>query len=285
MRKLIVLFCFFIVVFSSFAQNKYDSIGEPRIQVIKNDKTADISGRFLVLENDILYPYSNNSADLNFLLPDNYDYNRMLGYYQRVVYCYLTDNPPIVYQLMQWSVPIVIYMDKDIPKDVQDDFKNFISKLQMDNIKHLDISFTKRFKNSNYHIKSTETAVNGYDKNYEFDSEEDRLNDLLTGSTYKLVTDGNNKFYGGVLQIHLKSFQTNDDVTKRLKQLFYKSLGNFVADNYIETNSLLHNDYDNSAEILDFDLNILKIHYSLIYDQRIYLADFRNLLTWAQRQK
>lgn len=283
MRNILLIFCSFIIAFSAIAQNSYDNLIEPRIQVVQNENQIENSEHFIVLENDTLYANSHDGINLMYLIPDRYDDPLMLRYYQRMVFCYLKDNPPIVYNLMQWNEPIVIYMDKEFPKAVHESFKTFISNLRVDEITHLNISFTNRLKHSNYHIKSTKEPINGYDKDYKFDSEEERTNDLLTGSTYNLITDASNKFYGGILQIHTESFETNAYITKRLKQLFYKSLGNFVADNYIDTNSLSHNNYDNSETISEFDITILKIHYSLIYNQKINYAKFKELLKLAKK--
>ncbi|OBX19689.1 MULTISPECIES: hypothetical protein [Bizionia] len=283
MKNIILVFCLQVITFSAYAQNSFDDLVEPRIQVLQNNTQIDYNAPYVILENDTLFANNYNAINLRFLLSQHYDNKLMLRYYERIVFCYLTPNPPIVYNLMQWNEPIVIFMDKDFPKDVREKFETFISNLQLREINHLDISFTKKLKNANYHIKSSDIPINGYKPDFKFDTEEDRLNDILTGSVYTLATDGNNKFYAGVLKIHLKSFKTNVDITKRLKQLFFKSLGNFVADNYKETTSLLHHNYDNSEAISEFDMNILKIHYAIIYEQKVNGATFKKLVQLAEK--
>ncbi len=245
----------------------------------KYEKPLDLNiSDIVILDNDTLYDNSYRTFDLDFLKKKSYEYPRMLRYYERIVFCYTTSNPPIKYQLYQWNSPIVIFLDPKLPKDVINKFKVFFSSERLKSIINLNISFSKKLKNANYYIKTIDEDINGYDENYEFESVEERENSILTGITYNLVTDGNNKFHGCLLQINPEKMNTKTDLLKKLKQVFFKSLGNFIADNYKDKNSLLHKKYDNSDKISQFDLDILKIHYSVIYDQKIYGSTFKKLI-------
>ncbi|WP_418511734.1 hypothetical protein [Corallibacter sp.] len=260
----LLLFSIFFFSYVSYSQT-YSSIVKPRISFIDESRTLN--------------------PDLDYLNASNYEYENMIKYYQRIVFCTIYDDTLYNYKLMQWSTDIVIYLDKNLPKSVANGFYDFISKSNINSVNNLNISFTKKVSEANYIIKMTPKMVNGYDKDFEFDSEEERKNSFLTGGTYELSTDQNNKFYSAVLEMSSKLKKTDDQFLKQLKQLFFKSLGNFVADNYKDTDSLLHKAYINSDTISEFDMNILKIHYGIIYEQIINGSKFRSLVKLANSNK
>ncbi|MGY0392579.1 hypothetical protein ACW5R3_08505 [Bizionia sp. KMM 8389] len=283
MIKNIIVVCIQLVSLFVFSQSNYNTIVKPRIQALSNNHTDIDENYHFYLEHDTLYANNIDNNKLQFLLEERYDYKRMVSHYRRIVFCYLTPNPPVVYQLKQWNAPIVIYIDKAFSKATRNAFTDFISNLEAANISNLNFSFTNKVEKANFYIKASRTPINGYGDDFKFKSETERKNNLLTGSTYNLITDNNNKFYGGILELYLEGFKSDAVINKRLKQLFFKSLGNFVADNYKDTNSLLHKNYVDTDVISDFDINILKIHYLIIYDQIITDSTFKKLIQIAKK--
>jgi hypothetical protein len=187
------------------------------------------------------------------------------------------------FELKQWNAPIVVYFDKQIPKPVVKQFETFYN--QISSLEHLRIGFTSNIKKANYYIKTTSESINAYNEDFKFDSEIERENSYFTGATYLLDTDDNNKFYNGILTINIERGKSNMAILKQLKQLFFLSLGNFDTGFKIDESSLLSNNYKNTDTFSKFDLDLLKLHYSIIYPQKIDDRTFSKLMKLYKTQK
>lgn len=260
------------------SQNSYDSIVNHRILFSLN-KTNEKS-KIVVIGNDTLYDNYNKLHNLNYLNNKPLKQQELFRRYLSRVFCNTNKDSKVVYELKQWNEVITVYLDDELPKKVINDFKTFYN--QINNIENLEINFTTNIEKANYFIKTTTEEINGYKKDYEFDSEEERELSILTGATYNLATDKNNKFYCGVLTINIKNPKDDFELLKQLKQLFFKSLGQFYSSKYVKDTSLLSKVYINTDTISEFDLNFLEIHYSIIYDQKINSTIFRKLMALAK---
>ena len=279
-------FLLFLTVFAShcfYAQNELLNELTPRL-AYTSDKTIAIDKSEFILINskDTLYAKLKPKMNLSFLKESNYSGKNVIGRYKTIVFQYTDANSKKVYVVKQWSSPIVVFMDKRLPKKVIKKFEAFFSQIK--GITNLNISFTNKLENSNYHIKTTSVEINAYNEDYTFYSEEDRINSPLTGGTYQLQTDKNNKFYSGILTINLQG-KSDDHVLKQLKQLFYMSLGNFTQEYSDENSSVINNYYNNSDTISDFDLAILKIHYAVLYECKINGTIFNELIKLSKTNK
>jgi len=66
-------------------------------------------------------------------------------------------------KINQFAAPIVIYIDKKLPKKVISDFTDFINDIPK--IKNLEFSITNDIDNANYFIEVLNTEVSAFTKN------------------------------------------------------------------------------------------------------------------------
>lgn len=148
-----------------------------------------------------------------------------------------------------WGRPVVIYLDKKIPKEVRKDFMFFVSLLP----KHpnLKISFTKKRNEANYYIKNTNEFIGN------------QKSDSLPQITYNLITDNTYKMIGGVLKMNCQSLGATENQKKILRQYFFVSLCQFCFRNNIESeNSLLSRKYVLSDTLANYDMVLFITHYN-----------------------
>ncbi|MCX7549797.1 hypothetical protein [Xanthomarina sp. F2636L] len=244
--------------------------------MFSNEKNkTNLDTELVILENDTLFNINSNIIDLGFLNDTTYG-KKFLDKYNAIGFGITGKDYKNGFQLRQWNTPIVIYFDKKIPNEVIKGFKLFFS--QISNLEHLNISFTSKIKNANYYIKTTSEEINVYNNDFKFESDTERKKSFLTGATYRLTNDSNNKFYSGILSININRDQTDLDILKQLKQLFFLSLGNFDIGFDINSSSLLSKKYISSDTISEFDYKLIKLHYSTIYPQIIDERAFSKLI-------
>lgn len=148
-----------------------------------------------------------------------------------------------------WGRPIVIYLDKKIPKEVRKDFIFFVSLIPKH--QNLKISFTKNYDKANYYIKNTNELIGNI------------TTDSLPEITYNLITDNTFKMIGGVLKMNCKLLGSLENNKKLLRQYFFLSLSQFCFMNSIESeNSLLSKKYILSNSISNYDLVLFMTHYN-----------------------
>lgn len=277
MMKLILVFCFNFILFSAFAQNSYFDIVKPRIDCLPNNKPALKNGEYIVLTKDTLYTKMRLEPNLDFVKSTK-ERRRIVYRYESQIFRF-EDSTSI---LKQWNSDIVVYLDKQIPKEVSENLMTFYE--QINEINNLNILFTSKLKDANYYIKVTSEKVNVYGEDYKFDSEEERLKDIYTGATYRIITDNNYKNYAGILKINISN-SDNEFLLKQLKQMFFISLGQFYKYYGYEETSLLSDKYNNSNTISDNDLELLRMHYAIIYEQKINGNTFKALQEIQKNQR
>jgi len=157
----------------------------------------------------------------------------------------------------QWNSKIIYYLDRRIPRKVRKDFKIFTD--QFIGIDNLVISSTKKYKNSNLYITTTkQTEV----KDSLFNS--DSPYSLIKAEMFR---DKNYKMFGGIIEINEEVFENRELTLRKLKQMFFFSLGIFRANKTAPEDSLLSYEYMHEELMSEFDLKILKTHYYKIYPQ------------------
>ncbi|CAM3622648.1 hypothetical protein FSS13T_18260 [Flavobacterium saliperosum S13] len=167
-----------------------------------------------------------------------------------------------------WSVPIKIYLDSKIPKDVQDDFIQFVTFLPK--IEKLTISFVRNKKESNFYIYPVTEKLDDFEL------------DFYKGITFSLLTDESNKFYGGRILFNPNQLKDNTVLKTKLRQFFFASLGNFCIRNELGTDSLLSENYQWSRTISNYDYTILRFHYGLYNKNAIGYPELKKLLQKIQ---
>ena len=263
MRKIYLLLLIFVSS-NLLSQSSYDSIIQPRKE-------------FLITENDatIIENTSNQNVNLDFLCDQ-----KLARKFTYSVFRHSNENSKTIHYLKQWNTPIIIYFDKRIPKEVINKFRSFFSELNT--INNLKIYYTTNIEKANYQIKTSNHKITKYTKNVKFTSDKEKINYFLYNATYQLQTDYNMKFYAGVIYINIDEF-SNDLLLKKLKQLFYISLGNLTTSYSSKENSLLSLKYIDNPTISDNDFNFIKAFYKVIYTQKINGTTFSNLKKLAQK--
>lgn len=281
MNKIILICCFIGSIICAKAQDNYFDIVKPRINVIPKKSQVVNTNNYIVLTHDTLYAPLIEEPNLDFV-ESSRERRKLVYNYEAQVFRLTTENSKTVYRLKQWSVPIIVYIDKDIPKEIRNDFIAFFS--QINNIDNLSISFTSKLKDANYYIKTSTETINIYGDDDDFETEEERLNSTYYAGTYRLITDDNYKLYAGVLKVNLNDTPNDTKLLRQLKQLFFMSLGNFYLLNYYPEDSLLSEKYNNDDELSIDDINMLKMHYSIIYEQIINGSMFNKLQNLQKRK-
>ncbi|WP_375241966.1 hypothetical protein [Lacinutrix sp.] len=96
-------------------------------------------------------------------------------------------------KINQFAAPIVIYIDKKLPKKVISDFTDFINDIPK--IKNLEFSITNDIDNANYFIEVLNTEVSAFTNKHKEDLDEDAIkNYTFSRMTYKMYNNSNNKF-------------------------------------------------------------------------------------------
>ena len=161
--------------------------------------------------------------------------------------------------ILQWNSHIKIYIDKSIPKKPRKNIKKFYTSESFKEIKNLKISFVNKKSKSNYWIKDISSDSNSI-------------------SSFNLIKDKNFKVYGCILKIKCDDFD-NKELSKILKQNIFRSLGSFSYISPKRNSSLLSINYTDTDILSDFDLNLLKLHYNVIYDQVVNFNTFNKIIS------
>lgn len=256
----------------AFSQSSYDNIVKPRLSFVSDKYEAtDLQDYIALCVHDTLYAKYKTGLQISSLNDSLFKDEKFVAKYMNTFF-YRNDKDNRY--ISQWSVPIVVHIDKKITKSTRENFEEFFA--QINNVENLNISFTSKKQKANYHIKVVDTVVNAYSENYTFDNETDRKNSFRTGATYKMLDDGNYKRFSGSILINLED-KSENLILKQLKQLFYMSLGQFTFSRKYNEDSIFSNKYDNRNQLIPDDLNILNLHYATIYDQKINQSTFRKI--------
>ena len=217
---------------------------------------------------------SQKFADFEFvndslILKSDFDANKInyskinskdLFYYKHHIYN-INENDEVAIP-KHWSVPIVIFFDKEISIEVKNDFIKFITILPKH--KNLKITITKNINNANYFFKNTDEEIN--------------IKDSFSKITYNLITDFTYKNTGGVLKINCSKIPDIEEQKKLIRQYFFLSLTQACqSSRRLKENSLLSKYYELSDEISEFDRVILTTHYDYYNSIPLELERFNEI--------
>src|SRR5690606_39381480 len=112
MKKITLVFFMVLLHKAGCGQNQYHDIIEPRLVFSTHKKASLEIGGIVVLEKDTLYGQFNNNVDLSYLdlLIENEEFYK---YYRKIVFQYFQRQ-----YLLQWSVPIIEFIDDEITKSI-----------------------------------------------------------------------------------------------------------------------------------------------------------------------
>lgn len=265
--SLLALFCFQFIVSQTnheldFKKKKnYVSIKNLRNQekkhfkdylILDNDTLVNLETKIKIKNVDKFCKYFNNDKAITTL--------------SSAIQYYLPKNSRVA-KSRQWNSEILVYIDKSIPKTTRKAFKSFFS--QIDSIENFKISFSKSISKANYLIKVSDTIIPNYkSKKREYDD-----NYPISKGVYKALIDSNDKIYTCATYIDKSIIKNKKLSLKKLKQLFFFSLGQFTYRKSFPKESLLNLDYKESKKVSEFDINLLKLHYYKIYPRSFDRAD------------
>lgn len=282
-KKIIFLLAIFICV-TSFGQIKNDSIIlKEKFVTIQNTNRELINknSEFLVLENkDTLVLSKSNIPKFTYPnLATKRETKRFKSYYPYIAfgsfnskYTKTTTNNT----LRQWNVPIKVFIDKSFQKETRKQIEKFILDISNLNIQNLKIELVKNKSNSNYFITTTSKQLEVLDeKKLDQYSDEQIKNRFKDNANYYLMSD-DIKNYSCVLKVNPNTFTERNNISVKVKKLFFGSLGRFYPISHLKE-SLLYTKYENNDTISTFDKNILKTHYNYIYPYKVDFDFFKQL--------
>lgn len=178
--------------------------------------------------------------------------------------------------IQQFIVPIVIYLDTKIPKNITLEYKTFVNNIPK--IKNLDITFTDKKEEANYLLTVADKDFYGISKkslnNFD-DQDHDKLTFLKMSSTN--INDYNNKTYAYILKISPSILKEKQTIHK-LKKAFFQSLGNFNILSYgAPEGSALDFNTTEINNLITEDIQLLKMHYHHIYNFKVNANNFYKL--------
>lgn len=187
--------------------------------------------------------------------------NDLLQEYKRHVFT--VDENKNYTKARHWSVPIKIFIDKSIAKDIREEFAQFI--IFLPKIERLSVSLVSSLKDANYFVTTSDKTIDPFDQ------------DFYKGITYSLINDFSGKFYCARLFCNPVQMKDNKVTLIRLKQFFFASLGNFCIRMHLNGDSLLGEDYINARTISRYDYAMLRYHYSLYNKNAVGYEELKQL--------
>lgn len=180
--------------------------------------------------------------------------------------------------LRQWNVPIKVFIDKTFHKKDRINIGNFIMQFSTLGIPNLKIELVKNKDDANYYITTTKELLEVLDKKkLDQYSVEQLKNRYVNNANYYLRSDNQKKIYSCVLKVNLKTFKSQEDLIRKIKKLFFGSLGRFYPIIYSNKESILNTKYENNDTISTFDINVLKTHYNYIYPYKVDFNLFKTI--------
>ncbi|MDC9723977.1 MAG: DUF2927 domain-containing protein [Urechidicola sp.] len=282
-KNIIFILAVFICV-SSFGQTKNDSIfSNKKFVPIKN-----LNRDLLNKNSEILILESKDTLVLTTIYPQKFIYpnlatkeetRKFKTYYPYIAfgsfnskYTKTTTNNT----LRQWNVPIKVFIDKSFQKETRKEIEKFIMDISNLNIQNLKIALVKNIRNSNYYITTTSEQLEVLDeKKLDRYSDAQIKNRFKNNANYYLISD-DIKSYSCVLKVNPNTFIDSDNISVKVKTLFFGSLGRFYPISHLKE-SLLYTKYENNDTISTFDKNILKTHYNYIYPYKVDFDLFKQL--------
>ncbi len=151
-----------------------------------------------------------------------------------------------------WEMPVMVYIDKNVPNAVRRDFSKFIRQFKgIDNLKILEVG---QIEKANYHVQVTDEILS-------IDGQKD---ELYQGTAYRMLEDNLGNCQSAVLLLNPKQVPDAEKQKHRLRQFFYSSLCFFAFTGRAEKSSLLSKHYDGKPILSDGDRSLLRTHYALV---------------------
>ncbi|MTE25519.1 hypothetical protein [Winogradskyella ouciana] len=280
MQKILVLIITTLVYQLSFSQSnlvldfdeKKDYVSIKSLDKELKDKTED----YLIIDNDTLVNLNNRAKVDN--LETFCKYFASEESFQKLIssiqYYYLKNSS--IAHFRQWNSEVITYLDKRIPRNIRKEFMNFFR--QLDSINNFNMSFSNSLNKANYIIKFSDTVV----PNLKTKKKKYNENHPLSKGNYRVLVDNDDKIYGCYMYVDRSLLDNEDLLLKKLKQLYFMSLGQFTYRKNISKKSLLNPEYIDTSKLSNYDKNLLSTHYYKIYPKTFDRFDLMRLNNLAK---
>jgi len=283
MKKLYLFYFYILVcVYAGEAQDAsatWDHVAEPRLK-LEDDLNAlerNSEMAYTVSSKDTFYVERGKPFDMSYfktIMRTNPD---LIGYYMKSAFYFTASNSSYNYRSRQWMVPVKIYFDKDIPRNIKKEVEKFYKNIE--DVPNFSISFTNDIDKANYQIKLTNAIMIDEAERYGITDEFKARRLFFNGCNYTVISDGSKNIMGCTLKINKKELEDPSILLSKIKQGLFLSFGRFFMINGIQLNeSFLSATYENQDTLSLVDLEILKMHYSQIFDESIDASEFIQLL-------
>lgn len=210
--------------------------------------TKEDTLNFKFKDNDTLV-MTNQTLTKGVYVPYEYKDSTFLKYYKKIAFKHENGKYSNETTSKYWKKPIKIFFSKDVSKKVRKELMRFASEVSSE-IDSLNITQVKKLENSNYVIY--------YKGGFEYES---RMSNFKN-SDYYLYWNGKNQIYKNTIRLNIDNLFNDKLKLIQLKNLFFKSLGNFKLINEFECENYFADCHSENKEFSNLDLEILKYHYS-----------------------
>lgn len=179
------------------------------------------------------------------------------------------------YYFSQWVTPIKIYLDESFDKEIRMNFKQFINTFKIPNLR---IEVVKSKEEANYYFEVSKTPIQATQ-----DDELLKKYPIYAISNFHYGLDTNkNKYYS---KTNIYTGESNNNfILKTIKQLFFLNLGDFYFTEKASEESLLSSNYTNSNKLCKTDFDVLKLHYSTLFNQKIKIKTIKRNISTVSKQ-
>lgn len=254
MNKLIYILTllFFAFFYCGFSQNQTKNRKGARFvtyEVFKEKFKPTDSIGFTIWENDTLIKLTDYKPPKGVPVPYEFKDSTFLEVYKKIAFNIIHKDSINTKPMKYWKDDIRIFFSKSISKSVVKDFMNFAKKIDSE-VDSLQIYQVKKLEQSNYIIY--------HNDNYEY---EPSLRNYKR-SSYWVYWNKKNQLNRAYLRIDKNNMFTEKLEIQKIKDLFFGSLGRFRLNNELSCDSYFSNCYSDNKQLSQFDLELLKYHYS-----------------------
>lgn len=244
----ICLFFGFQITQSQHKVTNFNEVFLPISYYNKNKKDLDSIG-FTVYRQDTLVQVSNYTRPKGVSVPYEYKDSTFLNYYKQVAFRHKNDSISGETKMKYWKNGLKIYFSKSISKQNKKELLK-LAEILDNEIDSLSITEVKKVEESNYIIY--------YEGDFEYES---RMSNYKN-TDYYMYWNGNNQIYKCTLRIDTDENFNEMLRLKQMKRYFIQSLGHFRLQDKFKCSSYFSNCYSTDKALSDFDLELLKYHYS-----------------------
>ncbi|KQC33171.1 hypothetical protein AAU57_07490 [Nonlabens sp. YIK11] len=271
------LFLLFIICLPAVALSQAaDSESYKKYIAIKQEIESDQD--ILVLKNDTLVRADRDFGEVNdkSIYQDDFLYNMYLKY----VFSFNGKNSkPSTVNIVQWKKPVHIFLDPELPKLLRDNFQTHV-KSTYQGIPNLNVDFTNKKEKSNVAVANTNDSV--YRIKPGSKSYERYIKKFPDGLPYDNIKDVEWKGYDGtkyqtLIKVNYKEIDNGSVALKKLKHLFYHVITNFRNSTDGNVASLNTYAYENNERVEEMDIELLKMHYHILWKVGPRFDDFIKL--------